>query len=226
MKRAYFQYYETFEKIVQKFKTAEERENFRGKIVNYGLYGIFPQDLTEKEELVWDVIQDLIDDQVHRREVNKANREERERKKRQPEPEEIQEPDEEEPAPESTTSRENEPMTEAEAENIRLESESGVPAETIAKTHGRPVEEIKKAAKKHFEKPTVDQIAEYCRTRGNSVDPQQFHSFYESKGWKVGAAPMKDWKAAVITWEKRRTPSPPAALPAYTRQLPDDRLTF
>jgi hypothetical protein len=28
-------------------------------------------------------------------------------------------------------------------------------------------------------------------------------AFYESKGWKVGNQPMKDWKAAVRTWEQR-----------------------
>lgn len=81
MKRAYFQYYETFEKIVQKFHTAEEQNALRGKIIAYGLYGQEPDGLTEKEELVWDVIEDLISDQVHRREVNKANRAARSKKK-------------------------------------------------------------------------------------------------------------------------------------------------
>ena len=39
--------------------------------------------------------------------------------------------------------------------------------------------------------------------RQNSVDPESFIDFYESKGWKVGNQPMKDWKAAVRTWERR-----------------------
>ena len=39
--------------------------------------------------------------------------------------------------------------------------------------------------------------------RGNHVDAQAFVDFYAAKGWKVGNAPMKDWKAAVRTWEKR-----------------------
>ena len=53
-----------------------------------------------------------------------------------------------------------------------------------------------------FQKPTLDEVTEYCRTRNNGIDPEEFFAFYESKGWMVGKNPMKDWKAAVITWEK------------------------
>ena len=53
-----------------------------------------------------------------------------------------------------------------------------------------------------FTKPTLEDVTAYCRTRNNHVDPQQFIDHYESNGWKVGKNPMKDWKAAVRTWEK------------------------
>lgn len=56
---------------------------------------------------------------------------------------------------------------------------------------------------KRFVKPTVEEVAAYCKERNNNVDPQRFWDFYEAKGWKVGNQPMKDWKAAVRTWEKR-----------------------
>ena len=55
---------------------------------------------------------------------------------------------------------------------------------------------------KRFVKPNVEEIESYCKERNNSVDAQQFFDYYESKGWKVGKSPMKDWKAAVRTWEK------------------------
>ena len=55
---------------------------------------------------------------------------------------------------------------------------------------------------KVFVKPTVEQIREYCIERNNNVDPETFYDFYESKGWVIGKNPMKDWKAAVRTWEK------------------------
>lgn len=51
--------------------------------------------------------------------------------------------------------------------------------------------------------PTLEDVTSYCQERNNSVDPEAFIAFYESKGWKVGGAKMKNWKAAIITWEKR-----------------------
>ncbi len=54
-----------------------------------------------------------------------------------------------------------------------------------------------------FTPPTLSEVTEYCNERNNGVDPEAFISFYQSKGWKVGNQSMKDWKAAVVTWEKR-----------------------
>lgn len=62
-----------------------------------------------------------------------------------------------------------------------------------------------KIKRKVFQKPTVEEINQYCTERGNKVDPQRFFDFYESKGWKVGKEPMKDWKACVRTWEKNKS---------------------
>lgn len=56
---------------------------------------------------------------------------------------------------------------------------------------------------RRFVKPSANDVEAYCKERGNDVDAQRFVDFYESKGWKVGNSPMKDWKAAVRTWEKR-----------------------
>ena len=55
---------------------------------------------------------------------------------------------------------------------------------------------------KKFKKPTLQEIADYCKARNNKVDPGAFYDFYESKGWKVGSSPMKNWQAAVRTWER------------------------
>lgn len=55
---------------------------------------------------------------------------------------------------------------------------------------------------KRFVKPKVEEIEAYCKERSNSVDAQHFFDYYESKGWKVGKSPMKDWKSAVRTWER------------------------
>ena len=58
--------------------------------------------------------------------------------------------------------------------------------------------------RRRFVPPSVEQVAAYCRERGNSIDPDAFVNYYTSKGWTVGRSPMKDWKAAVRTWEQRR----------------------
>lgn len=57
-------------------------------------------------------------------------------------------------------------------------------------------------ARGRFTPPTVEDVREYCLERCNQVDPERFVDFYASKGWKVGNQPMKDWKAAVRTWER------------------------
>ena len=81
---------------------------------------------------------------------------------------------------------------------------------TVTQCHAtdKEIEEDEKENKnncvgaKRFTPPTVEQVRAYCEERQNQVDPQRFVDFYESKGWVVGKARMKNWKAAVRTWEK------------------------
>lgn len=60
---------------------------------------------------------------------------------------------------------------------------------------------VKKRNNARFTKPSVKQLTEYCLERKNTVDPYRFFNHYESNGWKIGKASMKDWKAAVRSWE-------------------------
>ena len=61
---------------------------------------------------------------------------------------------------------------------------------------------IKKETNSRFVPPTLDEVRAYCKERNNLVDPEAFIAFYQSNGWKVGKNPMKNWKSAIITWEK------------------------
>ena len=63
-------------------------------------------------------------------------------------------------------------------------------------------EKIKK--RKNFIVPTIIEIEDYCRLRGNQINAEQFYDFYQSKGWMVGKTKMKDWKAAIRNWERNR----------------------
>lgn len=67
----------------------------------------------------------------------------------------------------------------------------------------RKEEKARAPSSRRFTPPTVDEVAAYCRERGNAVDAQRFVDFYASKGWRVGSSGMRDWRAAVRNWERQ-----------------------
>lgn len=62
--------------------------------------------------------------------------------------------------------------------------------------------ERKAAASSRFAPPKIEEVQAYCKERKNGIEAQHFVDYYESNGWRVGKNPMKDWKAAVRTWER------------------------
>lgn len=66
----------------------------------------------------------------------------------------------------------------------------------------------KKTKNKRFTPPTVKDVQAYCQERKNKVDAERFVDFYSSKGWMIGKNPMKDWKAAIRTWERNNYAKP------------------
>lgn len=174
MKKAYFQYYETFETIIEKIKDIEEREWLRKVIIQYGLHGIEPEPFySEALEIAWTICKDLIDQQHHRREVNAANR----------------------------AGKKAEPATNEENSAIEPQPEE------------KPAQEIQpeKPKRKNFVKPTVEEIAAYCKEKNYNVNAQQFFNYYESNGWKIGRNAMKSWQAAVQNWNAREKANNKAA---------------
>lgn len=73
--------------------------------------------------------------------------------------------------------------------------------------------------RQRFAPPTIEEVASYCKERNNSVDPQRFVNYYESNGWMVGRNKMKDWKAAVRTWENNGYSKPKAKTQAADAYL-------
>ena len=67
----------------------------------------------------------------------------------------------------------------------------------------KSLKEKENSKRKNFSPPSLQEIEEYCASRKNTVDPQRFFDFYSSKDWMIGKNKMKDWKAAVRTWESR-----------------------
>lgn len=60
-----------------------------------------------------------------------------------------------------------------------------------------------KKESRNFVPPSLSEVKAYCQERNNGINPQHFIDFYASKGWMIGKNKMKDWKAAVRTWEQR-----------------------
>jgi hypothetical protein len=60
--------------------------------------------------------------------------------------------------------------------------------------------------------PTLDEVIAYCKERGKGVDPHKWFDFYTAKGWMIGKNKMKDWKAAVRTWEQKAPEKKPEVL--------------
>jgi hypothetical protein len=71
-----------------------------------------------------------------------------------------------------------------------------------ARAHEPSATASERPRKQSFTPPTLDDVRAYCQARGNHLDPQQWFDHYCANGWRVGRNPMKDWKAAIRTWEK------------------------
>lgn len=67
----------------------------------------------------------------------------------------------------------------------------------------KDIDRVTQQKRTGFIPPSVEDVRAYCTERHNNVNAERFVDFYSSKGWMVGKNKMKDWKAAVRTWEKR-----------------------
>jgi hypothetical protein len=72
-----------------------------------------------------------------------------------------------------------------------------------------------------MQKPDIDTVQSYCAERRNGIDPVAFVDYYDSVGWMIGKKPMKDWQAAVRTWERRTKQDQSAKRPQLMDQLQD-----
>ena len=97
------------------------------------------------------------------------------------------------------------PDVETQSDDIRcnqmISDAPVIQSESESESESESARSRKRAAP--FRPPTPDEVASYCRERGNAVDAERFCDFYASKGWRIGNQPMRDWRAAVRTWEKR-----------------------
>lgn len=94
-------------------------------------------------------------------------------------------------------------------EEVKNDSKEEVKQENMEECISPPLppsqgETEEKPKRKRFTPPTIEEVQAYCTERNNDIDAQAFIDFYESKGWMIGKNKMKDWKAAIRTWERGR----------------------
>jgi len=88
--------------------------------------------------------------------------------------------------------------------DIHISGEQEIESDTVTGGYGMHTISDKPKCKR-FVPPSLDEVKNYCSEKGYNIDPEQFIDFYSSNGWKVGKNQMKDWKAAVRTWNKRQS---------------------
>lgn len=98
--------------------------------------------------------------------------------------------------PDTPLSPNNTGYHEAEALSIKHYTEADADGEKAGKPPTRH----------QFSPPTVEKVREYAKEKGYIIDPERFVDYYTSNGWRVGKNPMKDWKAAVRSWNRKEKP--------------------
>ena len=178
---------------------AEEKPNFAMYVYNYALYGESPS-LDGFAETVWKKIARRIDAEREKYEQTKAKR--------------------------AAAGRKHTGNQYARTEQTPQETNKTEQTESERNTVEQNGTEKTKAVR--FVKPTADEIAAYCKEQGYSVNAEQFISYYESNGWRVGRNPMKSWKAAVTNWAKRQFDAPrnkhAGAMWGKENEIPDNYL--
>jgi len=190
MERSQFTFYESFFKAISRIRKKADRADAYDAIIAYALYGTEPDadKLPDAVAIVFDLIQpNLI---ASRRKAEGGIRGSK-KKDNDKIPLSSEEDSDKIPA---SYDKDNGNKKKKEKENKKEDKKEN-------KCYIPP--DPPKGGLPRFSPPTVSEVSAYCSERKNSVDAENFVNFYAAKGWVVGKSPMKDWKAAVRTWEKR-----------------------
>jgi hypothetical protein len=175
--RKQFTFYAGFAKSISRIKKAADRAAAYDAIVEYALYGIEPnlEALPDAAAIVFELSKPVLDSSRRKAESGKKG------------------------GSAEASAKQNESKQEANDEQSESKNKNKYKNKNKNNSSISPI-----SSSSRFIPPTVDEVAEYCQQRNNGIDPVAFVNFYKSKGWKVGKDKMTDWKAAVITWERKR----------------------
>lgn len=200
MDRKQFTFYESFASALARIKSKAARCDAYDAICNFALYGIEPDldSIPDAAAIAFDLIRPTLEASKRKAENGKRGGKTEANEKQTVSKTEAN-------RKQTVSEKENEKENEKEGE---IENEC-----YIARTRTR------------FVPPTLDEVIAYCQERGNSVDAERFVSFYQSNGWKVGKNQMKDWRAAVRTWERDNMSQAKAQTKSFAdiwREMADD----
>jgi hypothetical protein len=184
MERTQFTFYDSFRKAIARIKKKSDRADVYDAICDYALYGTEPdlENISDAAAIAFELIRPNLDSS-RRKAAGGANG------KPTKDDGKIVERCDKDAANKKKDKKEGEKEKEGE---IEREKEY----------------ECTPQSPSRFTPPTYDHVKLYCMERCNNVDAQRFVDFYASKGWMVGKAKMKDWKAAVRNWEKEDKAKP------------------
>lgn len=190
--RKQFTFYESFFSAISRIKDSSERAETYDAICAYALYGTLPDldALPVASAIAFELIRPTLDTSRRKAKSGQAGGKSK------------QSVSKDEANSKQTASKQKAKSSEDEGEKEwenEIEIEKEIEVENECYTPKPP-----KGAKR-FSPPSFDDVKSYCQERENGVDPQAFVDWYTSNGWKVGKNPMKDWKAAVRTWERKET---------------------
>lgn len=191
MQRTQFTFYDSFAKAISRIKKKADKADAYDAIINYALYGVEPDldKLPETAAMAFEMAKPNLDASRRKAEGGKKNAKVKDNDKIDERyTEDNDKIDESKPKQE----KDKEQVKEQEKEEDKDKDKEQMLYPSIS-----PLSEPKIMAR-----PTLEEVSTYCRERRNNVDPQAFIDHYTSNGWKVGRNPMKDWKAAVRTWER------------------------
>ena len=187
--RKQFTFYASFHEAAQTLDALEDRGALYEAICAYALYGTEPH-LNGTAAGMFALIRPNLD-ASRRKASNRLGKKQSDNKTTS-----KQHQTEKKREDESKEEKESESESECEKENeyYVLGVPGGTPADKPPKTRA-------------FVPPSVEEVRAYCMERGNNIDPQYFVDYYEARGWMIGKNKMKDWRAAMRTWEQRNSGS-------------------
>ena len=201
--------------------TLEEKGQLFESILDYGEYGALP-DLEGALGVAWDFIQprldrdaDKYDETVAKAKYAAATREARKNNAMLP------------PFEEWKLST-NDSGYHSLSDDIERYPKSKSNSKSTSNSNNRGSIAAKPPTRPKFSPPSTDDVRSFCTENGYCIDPERFVDYYTANGWRVGKNPMKDWKAAVRSWnrseQKAASQGSCSGKSAERRELDDDEI--